>query len=212
MESIPNHDFAAFSEQLKSPEMLERIKSLGSVCSFSKNEVIINDQSYIRSIPIVIKGTIKVLQNDDDYRELFLYHIHPGETCIMSFLGGMHQEKSKIKAIAETPVEVLMIPIDNAVKLVGEFPEWVEYIFKVYHKRFEELLNVVNEVTFKKMDERLLQFLDKRAAVNNARSVYITHEEIAHELGTSRVVISRLLKQLEKEGRIQLGRNRIQLM
>ena len=105
-----------------------------------------------------------------------------------------------------------MIPIENAVKLVSEYPEWVEYIFSIYHKRFEELLNVVNEVTFKKMDERLLQFLQKKAAVNNARSIYITHEEIAHELGTSRVVISRLLKQLEKEGLIKLGRNRIQLM
>ena len=192
--------------------MLAKLTALGSICSFDKDEIIINDQSYIRSIPIVTKGSIRVMQTDNDYRELFLYHINPGETCIMSFLGGMHHEKSKIKAVAETKVEVLMIPIENAVTLVSEYPEWVEYIFRIYHKRFDELLNVVNEVTFKKMDARLLQFLHKKASVNNARSIYITHEEIAHELGTSRVVISRLLKQLEKEGEITLGRNRIQLM
>ena len=168
MEPFPKFEFEGFPSQLHSKEMLDKISDLGSVCSFSKDEIIINDQSYIRSIPIVTKGTIKVMQTDDDYRELFLYHIKPGETCIMSFLGGMHQEKSKIKAVAETPVEVLMIPIENAVKLVSEYPEWVEYIFSIYHKRFEELLNVVNEVTFKKMDERLLQFLQKKAAVNNA--------------------------------------------
>lgn len=212
MEPHQKLKFESFPQTLHSREMLDKISELGSVCSFKKDEVIINDQSYIRSIPIVTKGTIKVLQGDDDYRELFLYHIHPGETCIMSFLGGMQQEKSRIKAVAETPVEVLMIPIENAVKLVTVYPEWVEYIFRIYHKRFEELLDVVNEVTFKKMDERLLQFLQKKAGVNNARSVYITHEEIAHELGTSRVVISRLLKQLENDGHIKLGRNRIQLM
>ena len=192
--------------------MLERLSELGSVCTFNKNEVILNDQAYIRSIPIVTKGSIKVMQSDDDYRELFLYHIQPGETCIMSFLGGMHNERSQIKAVAETDCEVLMVPIENAVKLVRDFPEWVEYIFRIYHKRFEELLQVVNEVSFKKMDERLLQFLQKKAQVGGQREITITHEEIANELGTSRVVISRLLKQLENAGEIELGRNKIRLV
>lgn len=201
-----------FNNVIGSPQIQERLMALGNVTTFKKDEVILNDRSFIRSIPIVIKGSIKVMQSDEDIREMFLYHIRPGETCIMSFLSGMHNERSQIKAIAETDCEVLMIPIENAISLVKDVPEWVEYIFKIYYKRFEELLQVVNEVSFKKMDERLLQFLHKKAEVSEANEIFITHEEIAHELGTSRVVISRLLKQLENAGEIELGRNKIRLV
>ncbi len=192
--------------------LISSIKKYGEIKSFQKNDVIMNDRSYIRSIPIVVKGSIKVMQIDEELRELFLYYIKPGETCIMSFLGGIHNQQSPIKAIAETDCEVLLIPTENATQLIREFPEWVEYIFKVYHKRFEELLEVVNEVSFKKMDERLMQFLERKADVSDKRILNITHEEIANELGSSRVVISRLLKQLEKEELIKLGRNKITLM
>ena len=192
--------------------MLDKITALGSVRTFRKNEAILNEEAYIRSIPIVLSGSIKVMQTDNDYRELFLYYIHPGETCIMSFLGGIHSEKSKVKAIAEETCEVLLIPIENAAKLVKEFPEWVEYIFRIYHKRFEELLEVVNEVSFKKMDARLLQLLRKKSENAGSNEVRITHEQLANELGTARVVVSRLLKQMEKEQLIELGRNRITLM
>ncbi|HCD51894.1 MAG TPA: Crp/Fnr family transcriptional regulator [Balneolaceae bacterium] len=212
MEPLSNYDFEDLSKQLKSPEMLDKITALGSVRTFRKNEAILNEEAYIRSIPIVLSGSIKVMQTDNDYRELFLYYIHPGETCIMSFLGGIHSEKSKVKAIAEETCEVLLIPIENAAKLVKEFPEWVEYIFRIYHKRFEELLEVVNEVSFKKMDARLLQLLRKKSENAGSNEVRITHEQLANELGTARVVVSRLLKQMEKEQLIELGRNRITLM
>jgi CRP/FNR family transcriptional regulator len=129
----------------------------------------------------------------------------------MSFLGGMHNDTSKIKAIAEDETEVLFIPIDKVTLLIKEFPEWLDYIFRLYHKRFEELLEVVNAVAFKKMDERLLTFIKKKCELSQSKTLHITHEQIANELGTARVVISRLLKQMEEQNLVSLGRNKISL-
>lgn len=204
--------YQAIQKYVSSPGMLNKLKEMGELMVFEKNQVLLNERAYIHSIPIVISGTVKVMQSDSEMRELFLYYIQPGETCIMSFLGGLHNEQSKIKAIAETNCEVLMIPLSSTSQLIRTFPEWVEYIFKIYHLRYEELLQVVNEVSFKKMDERILDFIRRRMSVSGSNQLQVTHEELANELGTARVVVSRLLKQMEKEGLIQLGRNKITLL
>jgi CRP/FNR family transcriptional regulator len=114
--------------------------------------------------------------------------------------------------VAEEETEILFIPVDKVNLLIKEYPEWLDYIFRLYHKRFEELLEVVNAVAFKKMDERLLSFLQKKADINQTKILLLTHEQIATELGTARVVISRLLKQLEENGRVRMGRNKIILV
>ncbi len=197
---------------MATPNMLEKLTAYGELRSFNKNETIQNEETFIHSLPIVTKGSIRVLQTDDEYREMFLYYINPGETCIMSFLGGIHSEKSKIKAVAEEDCEVLMIPIDKMDQVIRNFPEWVGYIFQIYYARFEELLEVVNELTFKNMDDRLLSYLQKKKIATGSYTLSITHEQIANEMGTARVVISRILKQLEKKELIELGRNKITLL
>lgn len=192
-----------------SPKIRERLLTIGFAKEFAENEIIVNENAYIKAIPIVTKGSIRVMRTDEDGRELLLYYIRSGETCIMSFLGGIHQDTSKVKAIAEEDTEILFIPIDKVSLLIKEFPEWLDYIFRLYHKRFEELLEVVNNVAFKKMDERLLDFIHKKSEVANSKTLNITHEQLANELGTARVVISRLLKVLEEDGFVELGRNKI---
>ena len=195
-----------------SPKIRERLLTIGFAKEFAENEVILNENAYIKAIPLVTKGSIRVMRTDEDGRELLLYYIRSGETCIMSFLGGIHQDTSKVKAIAEEDTEILFIPIDKVSLLIKEFPEWLDYIFRLYHKRFEELLEVVNNVAFKKMDERLLDFIHKKSEVANSKTLNITHEQLANELGTARVVISRLLKVLEENGVVELGRNKIKLL
>ena len=153
-----------------------------------------------------------MLRTDEDGREILLYYIKQGESCIMSFLGGIHQDTSKVKAIAEEDSEILFIPIHAVGMLLKEYPEWLEYIFSLYHKCFEELLDVVNAVTFKKMDQRLSDFLYKKVEITKSNVLSIIHEQIASELGTARVVVSRLLKQLEEMGSVKLGRNNITVM
>ncbi len=187
------------------------ITEFGIVKVFQAGDEIITEDAPVRSIPIVTKGSLKVIQSDDDYREMVLYYLQPGETCVMSFLAALYNDTSKVKAIAEEETEVVFITIEKVRYLMGKDPEWLNYIFKIYHKRFEELLGVVNAIAFKKMDERLLKFLQKKAEVSGSKNIRMTHEQLAQELGTAREVISRLLKQLESEGQVKLGRNQITL-
>lgn len=194
------------------PEINKKLLEWGTSKTFQENEIILQENSYIKAIPIVTKGSIRVLRSDESGHEILLYYLKAGESCIMSFLGGLHQDTSKIKAIAEEDTEILFIPVDRINILIREYPEWLNYIFKLYHKRFEELLEIVNAVAFKKMDERLLNLIQLKCKNNKSHVLQITHEQLAHELGTAREVISRLLKQLEQANIVTLGRNKITLM
>ncbi|MES2799550.1 MAG: Crp/Fnr family transcriptional regulator [Bacteroidota bacterium] len=195
-----------------SPLIKEQLANFGFVKNFEEGETILSENAYIKAIPIVTNGSIRVMRTDEDGRELLLYYIKAGESCIMSFLGGMHNDTSKVRAIAEEETEILFIPIDKVSLLIKEFPEWLDYIFRLYHQRFEELLEVVNAIAFKKLDERLFNFIKKKSELTKSKTLHVTHEQLANELGTARVVVSRLLKQMEEEGLISLGRNKISLM
>ncbi len=194
------------------PELKEKLLKYGIAKAFSEGDIILDDNAHISSIPIVVSGSIRVMRIDDDGREILLYYIKAGESCIMSFLGGMHNDTSKVRAIAEEHCHILFIPIDKVNMLIREYPQWLDYIFRLYHKRFEELLEVVNAVAFKKMDERLLNFIKKKCELTQSETLLVTHEQLANELGTARVVVSRLLKQMEDLGLVKLGRNKITLL
>lgn len=195
-----------------SPELVQKLYENGIQKNYEAGDILMNENSHIRSIPIVTKGSIKVIRTEEDGREILLYYIKSGESCIMSFLGGLHNETSKIKAEIEDDAEILFLPMDKVSLFIKEYPQWLDYIFRLYHKRFEELLDIVNAIAFKKVDERLLKLLYKKSELNNSKVILTTHEQLANELGTARVVVSRLLKQLEENGEVKLGRNKIALL
>jgi CRP/FNR family transcriptional regulator, anaerobic regulatory protein len=207
METLDN-----IVEFKSSPEIKDKLSAYGNIKTFTEGDIILNENAYIKAIPIVTKGSIRVMRTEEDGREILLYYIKAGESCIMSFLGGIHHDTSKVKAIAEEETEILFIPIDKVSLLIKEYPEWLDYIFRLYHKRFEELLDIVNAIAFKKMDERLLNFIKKKCELTKSHTLHITHEQLANELGTARVVVSRLLKQMEDEKLVILSRNKITLM
>lgn len=194
-----------------SEKMIGELKKVGSIKKLNEGDVLIQENHRIHFIPIILSGSVRVYQTDDDYKEILLYYLKEGDTCIMSYMSGLYNDVSKLKAVANEKSEVLLLPVDKAGMLMKNYPDWIEYILRIYHQRFEELLDVVNAVAFKKMDERLLNFLKKESEMRGTIDLKITHEELANELGTARVVISRLLKQMEKEGLVELGRNRITL-
>ncbi|AZA79995.1 Crp/Fnr family transcriptional regulator [Chryseobacterium sp. G0186] len=200
------------SEFSSSPELVEKLYQYGITKNYHEGDVILDENASIRSIPIVMKGMLKVIRTEDDGREILLYYIKAGESCIMSFLGGMHNEKSIVRAEIEEDSEILFLPLDKVSLFIKEHPEWLDYIFRLYHKRFEELLDIINAIAFKKVDERLLNLLNKKAEITGSEIINTTHEQLANELGTARVVVSRLLKQLEEDGRVKLGRNKITLL
>lgn len=200
------------TEFKSSPALIEQLRKYSIHKEFPAGTIILNENASIRSIPIVLKGRLKVMRTEDDDKEILLYYITAGESCIMSFLGGLHNETSKVKASVEEDAEILFLPLEKVSLFIREYPEWLDYIFRLYHKRFEELLEIVNAIAFKKVDERLLALLQKKRELAGDSSIRVTHEQLANELGTARVVVSRLLKQLEDNGVVQLGRNRIALV
>lgn len=192
--------------------LLENLKKEGTIKTFPPDTVIIDENDYIKFVPIVLGGSIKVIKLDEQGREMLLYYIRPGESCVMSFLGATCNGTSKIKAVVEEQAEVLLLPVHKATDLIRENSQWTQFIFELYHKRFEELLGVVNAIAFQKMDDRLWDLLVTKARMLRTTELNMTHQQIADELGTAREVVSRLLKRLERDNRVALFRNKIKLL
>ena len=193
-------------------DLVREIEDSGNLKHFSAGETIVDMDSYIKHIPVVISGSIKVIRMEEDGREILLYYLTPGESCIVSILSGMKNETSKIKAIVEEDADIMLIPADKAKQWVKKYPDWAEFIFDLYQKRFEELLDVVNSVAFKKIDTRLLHLIKQKTQLYQSKEISVTHQQLADELGISREATSRVLKQMEKDRLLILSRNKIELL
>lgn len=192
--------------------LLDKLKKEGTIKTFSPDTVLIDENDYIKFVPIVLNGSIKVFKMDEDGREMLLYYIKPGESCVMSFLGATCNGTSKIKAVVEEEAEVLVLPVHKATDLIRENPQWIQFIFELYNRRFEELLSVVNAIAFQKVDVRLWDLLKTKVKMLKTEELNMTHQQIADELNTAREVVSRLLKQLERDKKISLGRNKVKIL
>src|SRR5690606_5234224 len=195
-----------------SSSLLEHLKKEGTIKTFPPDTVLIDENDYIRFVPIVLTGAIKVIKLDEEGCEMLLYYIAPGESCVMSFLGATCNGTSKIKAVVEEEAEVLLLPIHKVSELIRENPQWIQFMFDLYNKRYEELLSVVNAIAFQKVDVRLWELLKTKVKMLKTNELTMTHQQIADELGTAREVVSRLLKQLERDKKISLGRNKIKIL
>lgn len=193
-------------------DLVKEIENSGNLKHFEAGDTIVNMDSYIKHIPVVISGSIKVIRTEEDGREILLYYLTPGESCIVSILAGMKNETSKIKAIVEEDAEIMLIPADKAKEWVRKYPEWTDFIFNLYQKRFEELLEVVNSVAFQKIDTRLLHLIKQKTQLYQSKEISVTHQQLADELGITREATSRVLKQMEKEHLLILSRNKIELL
>ena len=192
--------------------LLDEIRELGIKKEFLEDSIIIEIGDYIKSMPLLINGAIKILREDDNGDELVLYYLESGDTCAMTLSCCMGQTKSKIRAIAETDVELIMLPKEKMTIWLSNYKSWQTYILQSYHSRMEELLEAVDTIAFLRMDERIFKFLKDKAMVTGDDVVHATHQEISQDLHTSRVVVSRLLKKLENEGKIKLFRNSIKVL
>ena len=194
------------------PKLIEEIADIASITDFREGDRLIEIGQYIRQMPLLINGAIKILREDRKEGELLLYFLEKGDTCAMTLACCLGDTQSEIRAIAETDGTVAMIPIGKMEEWLGKYKSWRNFVFSSYNKRLTEMLTAIDNLAFMKMDERLLNYLKEKAKVNRSAIIVNTHQEIAYELNTSRVVISRLLKALENEGIIKLNRNTIELL
>jgi CRP/FNR family transcriptional regulator len=193
------------------PILLEEIKINSRTKRIERGDILISPNDQISFVPIVQKGVLRIVREDEEGRELFLYHLYPGQTCAMSINCCQAGSKSMVKAIAEDQSELLMIPV----KLVDEwfkYPEWKAFVTNTYAQRFNELLQVIDLIAFNQMDKQLLHYLQERGRALNTQTLEITHQHIADELNTHREAISRLLRVMESKNLIKLGRNNIKIL
>jgi len=194
------------------PELLEEIEKHGEIKSFSTGEIFIDLGQKITHMPLLLTGSVKVMREDPKGQELLLYFLERGDTCTMSLSCCMGNKVSDIRAIAEENTELVMIPVEKMDEWLRQYRSWRNYIFDSYQVRLNELMETLDSIAFMKMDERLKKYLNDRVKLLGSTTISATHQQIATDMNTSRVVVSRLLKQLEKKGEIKLGRNKIEVL
>lgn len=207
IDSILNDHFPT----LLDTELIEGIKAHAEYQEIEEGDLLMDIGATIKWIPMIISGSVKVMREDEEGRELMLYYVHPGETCAMSLTCCMAFKRSEIRAIAQESVTMLAVPVDYMDEWM-RFRDWRSFVMNTYRMRFEELLDALDSIAFHKMDERVLKYLNEKANSMNAEEVNMSHQEIAVDLNSSREVISRILKQMERKKLVKLGRNKIKLL
>lgn len=198
--------------QIFEDELIREISEIGIYKEVPAGFNLIEIGDYVRSMPLLISGVIKVLREDADGDELLLYFLEHGDTCAMTLNCCVGRTKSEIRAITEKETSLIMVPVEKMESWLSKYKSWRNYVLQSYQNRFNELLETIDSIAFLNMDERLLKYLKDKVRVTKDKTINNTHQEIAYELHTSRVVISRLLKKLEKIGKIKLNRNYIEII
>lgn len=198
--------------QLTDIELQKEIVESAEYKEFTSGTKIIDIGEYMKFMPMLITGTIKIIREDESGKELLMYYLYPGETCAMSLTCCMSGAPSEIKAIVEDDVELLMIPLIKSEQWMHKYDSWKSFVMQIFQKRFRELLEVIDSLAFRNMDSRLEAYLKEKTEVFQNNILQITHQEIAAELGSSREVITRLLKKMEQLGKVKLGRSRIEVV
>lgn len=190
--------------------LVEEINKSADFRVFNKNEQIITEGQYLKYLPIVLNGSIRVFQTYED-REILLYYVTPLKTCIMSLSACLFNNKSLSNAVCEADTGVLLIPSNYILDWQKKYDSWNRFIISAYRDRYDELLYSFNDAVFKNIDERAMAYLENYTEENNTNKVPLSHQALAHELGTTRVVISRILKNFELKGKVILHRGDIEL-
>lgn len=192
--------------------LIDEIVKVASFKEFKADDYLIEIGDYIKTMPLLVNGAIKILREDENGDELLLYFLERGDTCAMTLTCCMGQAKSRIRAVAETDGSLLMIPVEKMEDWLTKYKTWRNFVFDSYNVRLMEMLEAIDTLAFMNLDERLYKYLTDKAKVIGNTEIQNTHQEIAYEMHTSRVVISRLLKALEIEGKIKLHRNKIEIL
>ncbi len=193
------------------PELIKELEDKGKYLKLSPGETIMEVGQTVRIMPIILSGTIKVSRMDEEGKELLLYYVNPNESCAMSFTCCMQHRPSEIKAEADDDVEIIALPVAVMDEWLMKYDTWKNYVMKTIQDRFNELLKAIDQIAFQKLDERLVHYLKEKSKVTGSAVINLSHEQVANELATSRVVVSRLLKKLENDKKLVLYRNQIKI-
>jgi len=192
-------------------DLFDEIIQLGTYHRCPKGDILLDIGDEMTHIPLITKGLVKITREDQNEDELLLYFLEPGDTCAISFINCINRSQSIFRGMAEAETECILIPVNKIEDWLIKYKTWRVFIIDSYHNRLVEMVEAIRSLAFLKLDDRLYKYLADHVKVMHTKNLDITHQEIADDLHTSRVVISRLLKILEKKGKIKLGRKRIKI-
>lgn len=192
-------------------DLAEYLSSIAEVKTFSEGEVMMKTGQYFKASMLIVSGRVKLYREGEDGGEFLMYFLEGGNACALSMICATRNQSSEIMAMADEETEVLMIPIQYMDELMTKYKSWYYFVLETYRNRFEELLGVIDNIAFKNMDERLEWYL-KRQKEKSGNVITLTHQQIANDLNSSREVISRLLKKMEKNEMLKLHRNSIEMI
>lgn len=194
------------------PELKKKIQQVGVIRKFKADEFLMKTGQSIRSAVLVTKGIIKVFREDDEGNEVFMYNLHPGEACAISMTCASRNLNSQIMAKALVDTEVLTIPVELMDEWASKYKSWYQFVLETYRSRFEELLDTLDHIAFRNLDERLLWYLKQHQKSLKSNTIKVSFTDIATELNSSREVISRLMKKLAEKGHIKINKNQIEII
>lgn len=192
--------------------LVDEIAQVGRLMSIRADQPLISPGMRATAMPLVVSGTLRIMREDADGNEIFLYYLEGGDACAMSISCCLGNQMSQFKAVAETDTVLWMVPMDMVDEWMGKYRSFRKFVIDSYQERFDELMQTVDSIAFMNMDERLMKYLLDKKQSSGSYVIHKTHEQIAQELNTSRVVISRLLKKLEREEKVELFRNRVEIL
>jgi CRP/FNR family transcriptional regulator, anaerobic regulatory protein len=190
-------------------ELINEIVEIGIYRTITSGEMLIDIDDKMTHIPLILNGAIKIIREDKNGDEIALYFLEKGDTCAISFINCINRSKSMFRGLAEKETEGIFVPVDMVDEWLKKYESWRHFIIDSYHMRLIEMVESIDSLAFMKLDNRLLKYLTDKVKIMRDNTLIITHQEIADDINTSRVVVSRLLKQLENEGKIKIRRNRI---
>jgi len=191
-------------------ELRNQIQLNGQIRGFPRDSMIMHPGDAIEFMPIVLSGAMRVMIQNAEGHERYLYHIHPGESCAMSLTCCQSMRRSEIHAVTEEATEILFIPIEFVEKW-SSFQQWKKYLSDTQSQRFSELLETIELLAFSKLDEQIWSYLMHRVQAHGSKTLKITHQEIALEINTPREVVTRLLHQLRQQGKVEIKRGELHI-
>jgi len=209
-ELVRQHLLTAFPQF--EPRLVDVLAEQAVLKTFIADDLLMNTGQNMRFTMLLVEGLVKLYREGEDGSEFFMYYIQPGGACALSMICSTRQQTSEIKAKAVDKTTVLAVPTNLMDDLMKNYKSWYYFVLETYRSRFEELLVVIDHVSFKAMDERLEFYLEKQHKDLNTRNLMITHSEIANDLNSSREVISRLLKKMEQQNKVILHRSYIEYL
>ena len=211
-EVILREKLGEYYSSIFEKELIEEIVKVGFIDKYKQGEVLIDIGENMTHIPLLLNGAVKIIRKEKEGDELVLYFLEKGDTCAVSFINCINRKESIFKAVVENDTEAIFLPVEYIDDWLAKFKTWRHFIIDSYHFRLIEMVESIDGLAFMNMNQRLLKYLSDKAKINQDINLEITHQEIANDLNTSRVVVTRLLKQLHNDGKVYSTRNRVQVL